>query len=65
MARFYQALTLNALGQTEAALDLLEQLHGEAGDPLAATRVQTEIEALQRSLQDRALQADQERRPGP
>lgn len=52
VARFYQALTLNALGQTEAALSLLEKLNGETDDPLVAARLETEIEALRRSLQD-------------
>ena len=54
VARFYQALILGKLGETDSALVILHQLLQSSSDARTIARIESEIEALHRSIQDHA-----------
>ena len=51
VAQFYRALILGRLGEFDSALSILQQLLEAAREPQDVSRIQAEIESIQRALQ--------------
>ena len=52
VTRFYKALILKNLGETNSALMILQQLLKSANDPQDISRIDAEIEVLQRPFEN-------------